>query len=219
MFSSIFLDALRSSLDCGENDSEALFALCLIQAAIKNKGKNIVNRETVFICIQTDECIICSFQGVDKQLLHASGISSIEVIRYLIYTICNAFFWYSILLSKSVFITNITSITLFCFHCFWTINFIGRAYGYFKSTNDSKLYLTALVDSPDIKIKMQQIWHKMYNHLQYHPCFSHWNSTSYFVFVQENVPYNEGVVDDVIKVFEQGCRSGMKLLFFLEYES
>jgi hypothetical protein len=37
----LFFDALRSSLDCTENDGEALFALCLIYAAIQNKGKII----------------------------------------------------------------------------------------------------------------------------------------------------------------------------------
>ncbi|XP_031563331.1 protein CLEC16A-like, partial [Actinia tenebrosa] len=34
----LFFDTLRSSLECTENDGEALFALCLIYAAIQNKG-------------------------------------------------------------------------------------------------------------------------------------------------------------------------------------
>ncbi|XP_031560161.1 protein CLEC16A-like, partial [Actinia tenebrosa] len=49
----LFFDTLRSSLECTENDGEALFALCLIYAAIQNKG-------------------------VDKKLLHSAGISSVK---------------------------------------------------------------------------------------------------------------------------------------------
>jgi len=35
------------------------------------------------------------------------------------------------------------------------------------------------------------------------------------VLLQENAPYNEGFVDDVIKVFEQGCRNGIKTFTYL----
>ncbi|XP_048575918.1 protein CLEC16A isoform X2 [Nematostella vectensis] len=49
----LFFEALRNSLECSNNDGEALFALCVVHAAINNRG-------------------------VDKRLLHSAGISSIQ---------------------------------------------------------------------------------------------------------------------------------------------
>ena len=36
---SMFLEAIHESLDCSDNDEEALFAICLLCAAIGNKGR------------------------------------------------------------------------------------------------------------------------------------------------------------------------------------
>lgn len=36
---SMFLEAIQESLDCSNNDEEALFAICLLCAAICNNGK------------------------------------------------------------------------------------------------------------------------------------------------------------------------------------
>ena len=38
---SMFLEAIQESLDCSDNDEEALFAICLLYAAIGNNGKYI----------------------------------------------------------------------------------------------------------------------------------------------------------------------------------
>ena len=35
----MFLEAIEESLDCSDNDEEALFAICLLYAAIGNKGE------------------------------------------------------------------------------------------------------------------------------------------------------------------------------------
>ena len=35
----MFLEAIYESLDCSDNDEEALFAICLLYAAIGNKGR------------------------------------------------------------------------------------------------------------------------------------------------------------------------------------
>jgi len=37
--SSMFLEAIQESLDCSNNDEEALFAICLLCAAICNDGE------------------------------------------------------------------------------------------------------------------------------------------------------------------------------------
>ena len=38
----MFLEAIQESLDCSNNDEEALFAICLLCAAICNDGKKIL---------------------------------------------------------------------------------------------------------------------------------------------------------------------------------
>ena len=39
---SMFLEAIHQSLDCSNDDEEALFAICLLYAAIGNKGRYII---------------------------------------------------------------------------------------------------------------------------------------------------------------------------------
>ena len=52
----MFLEAIEESLDCSDNDEEALFAICLLYAAIGNKGEL-----SLFSCL-SEEYVFCAWR-------------------------------------------------------------------------------------------------------------------------------------------------------------
>ena len=54
----MFLEAIEESLDCSDNDEEALFAICLLYAAIGNKGEL-----SFFLTFQ--ESVFCAWRVKD----------------------------------------------------------------------------------------------------------------------------------------------------------
>ena len=76
--SRLYFSELIKSLDCTEDDSEALFTLCLIHSLLKNQGEIFTNNLTInFVSLVivhgTKPCPLFR-SGVDCELLRAVGI-------------------------------------------------------------------------------------------------------------------------------------------------
>ncbi|KAK3728502.1 hypothetical protein QZH41_002365 [Actinostola sp. cb2023] len=78
---SLFLDALRSSMDCSDNDGEALFAMCLIYAAIKNQGSRVRTVTLEMAIVLLKELVLFRKDGTTLPYLQDRHLALVEDVE------------------------------------------------------------------------------------------------------------------------------------------